>query len=232
MMGMPFLDPLAGFVVAGMIGHVGVQAARDALWELTDGAVGEKTMVNIRGTVVGVEGVESVHRLRGRQMGPYLMVDMVVGVDPWLSISAAHAIGRKVSDEIREHHHKVIEVLVHTAPADAVLEAELEVARERGERGGVTPSERLRVKVEERVRGKVGALPELQGSMQVVHLTTHILRDGIHMHIVLEVRDPGMTVTAATHGAKRVRMAVEEIEGVVEADVHLELEGRAATEGL
>ncbi|WOL00376.1 hypothetical protein Cni_G09089 [Canna indica] len=117
-MGLPFLDPLAGFLVSGMIWKAGFQTGYQSVLELVDAAVDQSVLVPIKQTITQVEGVKGCHQLRGRKAGSFLYLDVHIEVDPFLSVSAAHDIGESVRHQIHKYHSQVAEVFIHIDPSD------------------------------------------------------------------------------------------------------------------
>ena len=74
---------------------------RDALAELSDASVTPPEVIaELREAALRVSDVRRVRRLRVRSMGPYLVVDMSVVVDPRLSLSAAQQVGLRVKSAL------------------------------------------------------------------------------------------------------------------------------------
>ncbi|KAH9698525.1 hypothetical protein KPL71_024042 [Citrus sinensis] len=80
-LGVKFLDPLAGLVVSCIILKAGLETGYQSVLELVDAAIPAKNLMPIRETILKVEGVKGCHRLRGRRAGSplYLDVHIVVG---------------------------------------------------------------------------------------------------------------------------------------------------------
>ncbi|PHU22154.1 Metal tolerance protein C1 [Capsicum chinense] len=89
-LGVKILDPLAGLLVAGMIMKAGLESGYQR---------------------------HGCSHLRGRRAGSYLYLDVIVEVDPFSSVSAAHEIGENVSREIQRLHPEIAEVFVHIEPS-------------------------------------------------------------------------------------------------------------------
>ncbi|XWS46699.1 hypothetical protein CRYUN_Cryun14cG0090600 [Craigia yunnanensis] len=91
-LGVKFLDPLAGLVVSGMILKAGLQTGYQSVLELVDAAIPAEQLEPINQTILQVEGVKGCHRLRRRRAGSNLYLDVHIVVDPFSSVSAAHGI--------------------------------------------------------------------------------------------------------------------------------------------
>ncbi|BAS84167.1 metal tolerance protein 2 isoform X1 [Oryza sativa Japonica Group] len=119
-LGVPYLDPLAGLVVSGMILKAGVHTGYESVLELVDAAVDPSLLQPIKETILQVDGVKGCHRLRGRKAGTSLYLDVHIEVYPFLSVSAAHDIGETVRHQIQKSHNQVAEVFIHIDPSYSV----------------------------------------------------------------------------------------------------------------
>ncbi|CAK9175956.1 unnamed protein product [Ilex paraguariensis] len=117
LLGVKFLDPLAGLVVSGMILKAGLQTGYQSVLELVDAAVLSQHLDPIKQTIPQVEGVKGCKHLRGRRAGSYLYLDVTIEVDPFSSVSAAHDVGENVRRQIHTCHSEVAEVFIHIEPS-------------------------------------------------------------------------------------------------------------------
>ncbi|XP_054803651.1 metal tolerance protein 2 isoform X2 [Prosopis cineraria] len=117
-LGVKFLDPLAGLLVSGMILKAGAETGYQSLMELVDAAIPSQQLDPIKQTILQVEGVKGCYRLRGRRAGSSLYLDVNIEVDPFSSVSAAHDIGENVRRHIHKSHLTVAEIFIHIDPAD------------------------------------------------------------------------------------------------------------------
>ncbi|KAJ1699418.1 hypothetical protein LUZ63_007930 [Rhynchospora breviuscula] len=116
-LGVPFLDPLAGLLVSGMILKAGIETGYESIMELVDAAIDPSILQPMKETILQVEGVKGCHRLRGRKAGTSLYLDVHIEVDPFLSVSAAHEIGETVRHQIHQAHKQVAEAFIHIDPS-------------------------------------------------------------------------------------------------------------------
>ncbi|KAK7277719.1 hypothetical protein RJT34_22734 [Clitoria ternatea] len=116
-LGVKFLDPLAGLLVSGMILKAGAETGYQSILELVDAAIPTQHLDPIKQTILQVDGVKGCHRLRGRRAGSYLYLDVNIEVDPFSSVSAAHDIGENVRQQIHKSHPTVAEMFIHIDPA-------------------------------------------------------------------------------------------------------------------
>ena len=122
MLQVPIVDPIAGMLVSALIVKAAVELGWDSLKDLTDTNVSPRVIAQVeailRDMQRGGEGVVGWHQLRGRRMGPYMILDVHVVVDPQLSVTVSHQIAERVRRRIMERMTAVSEVLVHVDPAD------------------------------------------------------------------------------------------------------------------
>jgi len=115
MIKLPILDPLAGLFVSGLILKAALELGWDSLRDLTDENVDERLQQSVATILTQMkrEGVVSFHRLRGRAMGPFILMDCHISVDPSLSVSAAHQIAERARMRVRRSLPVIAEFMVH-----------------------------------------------------------------------------------------------------------------------
>ena len=111
-----FLDHIATVVVSVLILHAAWKIARPALSQLIDAGATVKERDRILSIASNTKGVEAVHALRTRYVGPSLHVDLHVLVDPELTVREGHAIAGAVKQRLLKEGPEIIDVLVHLEP--------------------------------------------------------------------------------------------------------------------
>jgi cation diffusion facilitator family transporter len=117
--GIPLLmygDPVAGLIVAALILKLAVDMGREAIDVLMDKMVSSEKRDQYEELVFSVTEVKRIDRLRAREHGRYIMIDVRVGVPAELSIQEGHDVSRKIKSLIMEQHDDVEEVLIHLNP--------------------------------------------------------------------------------------------------------------------
>ncbi|RUS25580.1 cation efflux family-domain-containing protein [Jimgerdemannia flammicorona] len=116
-MGAPILDPVGGILVAGMIMKSGVEIMLESLKELVDVGIEEDVVKQVEAAIRKVKGSETniidFHSIRGRKAGPFLLVDLVLQVNPDLTVSKAHHVEEVVRRAVKQQCQQVKEVLIH-----------------------------------------------------------------------------------------------------------------------
>jgi divalent metal cation (Fe/Co/Zn/Cd) transporter len=84
---------------------------------LSDAPANEKETEALRATCLGVKGVLRVTQLRARKSGPFLFVEVTVGVNGSISASAAHRIAQLTRlSLLKNHEGRVANAIVHVTP--------------------------------------------------------------------------------------------------------------------
>ena len=115
-LGYTFVDPLAGAIVALVILGTGVQIIRESTGELMDTLPAHYLSHNVNALIEGIEGVIEVEDVRGHRFGPYLVLNVTVGVDGEMSVSQGDAIATQVEEMLRREINYVRDVHVHYHP--------------------------------------------------------------------------------------------------------------------
>lgn len=117
-LGWSWLDPVAAIVVALLI----LKTAWDIFWsathDLTDG-FDAKQLKTLKGVVERTEGVRGIKDIRARIHGSTVLVDVIVTVDPSLSLVDSHKISDTVEQRLRRKHD-ILNVHVHVEPEDGM----------------------------------------------------------------------------------------------------------------
>ncbi|OVA04320.1 Cation efflux protein [Macleaya cordata] len=199
-LGVKFLDPLAGLLVSGMILKAGAESGYYSVMELVDAGVPLPDLEPIKQTILQVDGVLGCHRLRGRKAGSSMHLDVHIEVDPFSSVSVAHDIGESVRRQIQKFHSEVAEVFIHIDPAFSDQRANSKEMR--------CPS--LNVSEEQKhIKALVSDIFSLKFSerMVVEHITYHSLQGKLMLQIEVSVPSD-MLIRDAMEVAKEAEMEI------------------------
>jgi cation diffusion facilitator family transporter len=112
-MGYLWLDTACAIGVAGLVLYLAFNLFKKTLPTLVDEyAIEPESLIR---TVMGINGVLEVRRVRSRWVGSDRAVDMVISVDPELSTEASHAITDNI-EALLEQKHNVLDVSIHVEP--------------------------------------------------------------------------------------------------------------------
>jgi cation diffusion facilitator family transporter len=118
-LGVSWVDPIAGLVVAVPMLWLLAQSARRMVRRLSDGI--EPEIVDEVATVItDVEGVAAMEDLRVRWHGHQLRVAASVSVDPDLTVRQGHDIAHNVEHELLHSFTTPVAVTIHIEPHQQV----------------------------------------------------------------------------------------------------------------
>jgi cation diffusion facilitator family transporter len=116
--GLPWLDPLAGALVALLILRTGVFILRESSVELMDAVPSREIAERVAAQLQTVDGVIQLEELQAHRFGPHIVVNLTIGIDGFLTVTEGDAIATHVERLICESLPNVLRVHVHYHPAD------------------------------------------------------------------------------------------------------------------
>ena len=115
--GVPWGDPLAGAVVALIVLRTGIEILRESSEELMDTVPGDALEKKINAIVTPIIGVRQIEEMSAHRFGPYLVINLTVGIDGELSVTKGDAIATEIENRIDREIELVRRVYVHYHPA-------------------------------------------------------------------------------------------------------------------
>ncbi|GMR18609.1 MAG: cation diffusion facilitator family transporter [Gammaproteobacteria bacterium] len=198
MAGLDYLDAVAAIIVTIMIAQIGWQLAWNSVRELVDTALEKDRVEAIQQTIKSVEGVQALHQLRSRRMGPDALVDVHIQVSPTLTVSEGHQISETVRFKLMHEIEEVSDVTVHIDPEDdEVMTA-----------GGTLPLRQTLIKRLE------GYFEDIEEARHIKDVTLHYLQGKIQVEIVLPLSVLSDT-SDATKVLEKFQRAIKEDDDVV-----------------
>jgi len=94
------VESIAVIIVAVLIAWIAVRILIKSLTELTDKAVDEKTVLEIRQHIESVENVIRIDELKTRMFGSAVYVDVEIAVEDTLTVVQGHDIAEAVHDKL------------------------------------------------------------------------------------------------------------------------------------
>jgi hypothetical protein len=185
-----------------MITKIGWDLAWHSIRELIDTGLEEERVEKIRESIKAVVGVEALHMLRTRRMGPDALVDVHIQVPPKLSVSEGHQISEMVRRQVIEDIEEVTDVMVHIDPEDDEFAMPCCHLPDRGQ-------------IMARLQQYWAGIPEAQ---QLRVSTMHYLNGKIHLEVELPLAVLG-EVAAAERLVERLQAAVDSDKDIAEVKV-------------
>ena len=115
-MGLPWVDPMAGALVALVILRTGIQILRDSSEDLMDAVPGQALHERITELLGTIPGVERVEETQAHRFGPYLVVNVTIGIDGAQTVARGDAIATQVENTLCNGIEFVRRVHVHYHP--------------------------------------------------------------------------------------------------------------------
>lgn len=218
--GVPVLDPIGGLLVSGLIVQASVGMIVPAMKDLMDQAV-EGVGERVRGCLEDLQAKDSnivgFHSIRARKMGPDLLVDLQLQVNPRISVSMSHQITENVRHELYEKIDGLTEALIHVdveehdhsldpRPSVPTSDIEHDIARK-----------------------TLKGMEHLVRS--IAHLKVHYLKGGMEVEAEILLAREDISLREAFDIADKVQKKIMGFPGVIAADVHLETSEHIGQEG-
>jgi len=115
--GYPWVDPLAGALVALVVLRTGVEILRQSSADLMDTVPGESLARQVTELLSTISGVEQIEEIHAHRFGPYLVINVTIGVEGSLSVAAGDEIASQVESMLCRHIEFLRRVHVHYHPA-------------------------------------------------------------------------------------------------------------------
>jgi cation diffusion facilitator family transporter len=116
--GLPWLDPLAGALVALLILRTGIYILRESSVDLMDAVPSREIAEQVLEQLHTVDGVIQLEELQAHRFGPHIVVNLTIGIDGFLTVTEGDAIATHVEHLICQTLANVQRVHVHYHPAD------------------------------------------------------------------------------------------------------------------
>lgn len=118
MLGFPIMDPLAGAVVALLIGKAGYKIFVQGMNDLMDTSLSEEIVREIENEISGTPGVLQCHDLRTRRIGGKVLMDAHILVEKESSVSEGHNIAETVRRNLINTYGYIQDILIHVDTED------------------------------------------------------------------------------------------------------------------
>jgi cation diffusion facilitator family transporter len=116
-LGYSWVDPLAGAVVAVVILLTGIAILRESSEDLMDTLPGRELQEQIQQEVKRVSGVQTIEEIHAHRFGPYLVVNITIGIEGALSVAEGDRIATRVEQSLCNRINLLQRVHVHYHPS-------------------------------------------------------------------------------------------------------------------
>jgi cation diffusion facilitator family transporter len=109
-------DQVATIVVGLLIVLVGVRILVGCFEEFAERSADSATVGQIEGIIASENRIRQWHRLRTRNVGREIFIDLHILVDPQLDITAAHEIAESLEETMHARITRPVNITVHVEP--------------------------------------------------------------------------------------------------------------------
>ncbi|MGG4499213.1 cation diffusion facilitator family transporter [Brevibacillus reuszeri] len=109
-------DPIAGIIVSYFVLKLAFEMGKESIGVLMEKSLPFAELMKLEDIVRSIPQVMRIDRIRARDHGHYVMVDIRVSISNDLTIKEGHDISRLIKDTIKREMKDVEEVLVHLNP--------------------------------------------------------------------------------------------------------------------
>jgi cation diffusion facilitator family transporter len=116
--GLPWVDPLAGALVAFLIMRTGIFVLRESSTDLMGVVPNRDLAERIAILLKDTPGVKQLEELQAHRFGPHIVINMTIGIDGALSVCEGDIISSSVEEKLIQTIPNVRRVHVHYHPAE------------------------------------------------------------------------------------------------------------------
>lgn len=115
--GLPWVDPLAGALVALLILGTGIQILREATADLMDDVPSQELNEQIQAALATVPGIQGIEDVYAHRFGPYFVISLTICIDGSLSVAAGDSIASQAERALYDHIGLLRRAHIHYHPA-------------------------------------------------------------------------------------------------------------------
>ena len=109
-------DPLAGLIVSYFVMKLAYEMGEESIGVLMEKSLPAEKLNQLENIVRAIPQVKRIDRIRAREHGHYVIVDVRVSISNDLTIKEGHDISRIIKGSIMSEMNEVEEVLIHLNP--------------------------------------------------------------------------------------------------------------------
>ena len=116
--GLPWVDPLAGALVAVVILRTGIEILHESSVELMDAVPSRQLKEQVTRLIEHVPGVNEIEEVHAHRFGPYLVINLTICIDGGLTVTRGDQIASQVEAILYKNVNYLRRVHVHYHPGD------------------------------------------------------------------------------------------------------------------
>jgi cation diffusion facilitator family transporter len=116
--GLPWVDPLAGALVALVILRTGIKILRESTLDLMNTIPSQQLRGQVIALLAPISGVRKVEEVHAHRYGPYLLINLTICIDGSLTVTRGDQIASEVEQILYDNINYLRRVHVHYHPGD------------------------------------------------------------------------------------------------------------------
>ncbi|WP_197489739.1 cation diffusion facilitator family transporter [Rossellomorea aquimaris] len=116
-----YADPVAGIFVALLVLRMAWKLGAESIHNTLDHVMHEEDILPFRKVVESVPEVKAINELHAREHGHYVIIDLKISVDPYMTVEDGHRVGKIVKEKLLEESN-VNDVFIHINPYNSTNE--------------------------------------------------------------------------------------------------------------
>lgn len=109
-------DPVAGLIVSYFVLKLAYNMGRESVDILMEKNIPQAQIDRIRQIVSRIEHVKRIDRIRARELGNYIIVDVRVSIPSEMTVQQGHDVSKEIRNTVKREVDYVEEVMVHINP--------------------------------------------------------------------------------------------------------------------
>ena len=111
-----FLDQIGAIIVSAFIIKVGLGILFTSINDLLDTGISQDEIISFEKTILNIQNVKGVHKLRTRKLANCIYIDLHLEVSGTMSVIEGHDIAEEIKTTLIAKDPKIIDVMVHLEP--------------------------------------------------------------------------------------------------------------------
>ncbi|WP_034757292.1 cation diffusion facilitator family transporter [Rossellomorea vietnamensis] len=116
-----YADPVAGILVSLLVLRMAWHLGAESIHTTLDHVMHDEDVLPFRKIVETVPEVKEINELHAREHGHYVIIDLKISVDPYMTVEEGHRVGKRVKEKLLKESN-VNDVFIHINPFNPASE--------------------------------------------------------------------------------------------------------------
>jgi len=127
-LGLVWVDPFAGAVVALVILKTGVEILQDGSAALMESTPSRKQREEMIAILDEIPGIQSVQSISSRQLGPYQALNLTLGIDGAISVREGDDLATRAEKALEQRWDTLRDIHIHYHPTDRFSAVQMQIS--------------------------------------------------------------------------------------------------------